>query len=388
MFSDSYLPILNGVSVSVDALVNELRHRGHSVHLYVPRCPNHQDSDPNTFRFQAVRTIWAPQYPLAIPPFYKMLLHFRKHQYDLIHTHTPFATGLVGLRWAESHELPIVSTYHTLYDRYAHYLRFFPLRYARFRVAKHTNFYYNSVNHVITPSEASLKWLRRHSVSTPVSIVPTGLRTRTFINRSEVRAELGIPRDQQIMLYVGRLAREKNLPLLFETAAKVFSARPTARLWLVGDGPYRERLTMQARELGVGDRVKFVGAVDREEVDRFYAAADLFVFPSVTETQGLVVQEAMSHGLPAVAVTGGGASASIQDHSNGFVVKDLPDPFADAILTILSNPDLRLSMSENAQITVKELGVPQMVDSILDVYGQVLTNRTEVTPMNRNYVVA
>jgi glycosyltransferase involved in cell wall biosynthesis len=317
-----------------------------------------------------------------------MLLHFRKHQYDLIHTHTPFATGLVGLRWAESHELPIVSTYHTLYDRYAHYLRFFPLRYARFRVAKHTNFYYNSVNHVITPSEASLKWLRRHSVSTPVSIVPTGLRTRTFINRSEVRAELGIPRDQQIMLYVGRLAREKNLPLLFETAAKVFSARPTARLWLVGDGPYRERLTMQARELGVGDRVKFVGAVDREEVDRFYAAADLFVFPSVTETQGLVVQEAMSHGLPAVAVTGGGASASIQDHSNGFVVKDLPDPFADAILTILSNPDLRLSMSENAQITVKELGVPQMVDSILDVYGQVLTNRTEVTPMNRNYVVA
>jgi 1,2-diacylglycerol 3-alpha-glucosyltransferase len=388
MFSDSYLPILNGVSVSVDALVSELRNRGHSVHLYAPKCPNHRDSDPNTFRFRAVRTIWAPQYPLAIPPFYGTLLRFRRHTYDLIHTHTPFATGLVGLRWAESHELPIVSTYHTLYDRYAHYLRFFPLRYARFRVAKHTNFYYNSVDHVITPSEASMKWLRRHSVSTDVSVIPTGLRRPTFVNRSEVRAEMQVPQHQQILLYVGRLAREKNLPLLFETASKVFAARPDARLWLVGEGPYRERCAELARKGGIGDRVKFVGAVARDEVDRYYAAADLFVFPSITETQGLVVQEAMSHGLPAVAVVGGGAGASIQDHFNGFVVKNLPDPFADAILQILADMPMRLRMGENAQAAMRNLGIPEMADSVLGVYQILLANRADHSKSARNYALA
>jgi 1,2-diacylglycerol 3-alpha-glucosyltransferase len=375
MFSDSSLPILNGVSISVDGLVSELRDRGHSVHLYVPRCPGHRDSDPNTYRFRAIRTIWAPNYPLAYPPYYRMLLRFRKHEYDLVHTHTPFGTGMVGLRWGESHELPIVSTYHTLYDRYAHYLRFFPLRYARFRIAKHTNFYYNAVNHVITPSDASLKWLRRHSVSTPVSVIPTGLRKHSFLNRSELRAEFQIPPDQQILLYVGRLANEKNLPMLFETAALVFAQRPSARLWLVGEGPFRGRLTDLARQLGIGDRVRFVGAVEREEVDRYYAAADLFVFPSITETQGLVVQEAMSHGLPSVAVGGGGASASIRDGQSGFVVKNVATSFAQAILTVLTDSGLQLSMALRAQDTVRGHGLPEMTDSVLRVYREVLEGK-------------
>jgi glycosyltransferase involved in cell wall biosynthesis len=375
MFSDSSLPILNGVSISVDGLVGELRNLGHSVHLYVPSHPNHRDSDPNTFRFRAVRTIWAPDYPLAIPPFYDKLLQFRKHQYDVIHTHTPFATGLVGLRWAESHEIPIVSTYHTLYDRYAHYLRFFPLRYARFRVAKHTNFYYNSVNHVITPSEASLKWLRRHSVTTPVSIIPTGLRRKTLFNRSEVRTELNVGLNHQILLFVGRLAKEKNLPLLFHTAATVFAKCPNAKLWLVGEGPYREHCTDLARQLKIGDRVRFFGAVPKEEVDRYYAAADLFVFPSITETQGLVVQEAMSHGLPAVAVAGGGASASIRDDFNGMVVKNTVEDFSEAIVAILSNREAHLQMSQNAQNSMLDLSLPKMAETVLSVYQEVLKAR-------------
>jgi 1,2-diacylglycerol 3-alpha-glucosyltransferase len=387
MFSDSSLPILNGVSISVDGLVNELRDRGHSVHLYAPHCPKHQDSDPNTYRFRAIRTIWAPSYPLAIPPFYGMLLRFRRHEYDIIHTHTPFAMGLVGLRWAESGEIPIVTTYHTLYDRYAHYLRFFPLRYARFRVAKHTNFYYNSVSHVITPSEASQKWLCRHSVTTPVSIIPTGLRKHTFFDRREIRAEFQITPDQQIMLYVGRLAREKNLPLLLETAAAVFSTRPMARLWLVGEGPFRETCNQLARQLGIGDRVKFIGAVPREEVDRFYSAADLFVFPSITETQGLVVQEAMSHGLPAVAVGGGGASAPILDGVNGYVVRNFAEPFAQAIIKILSDQELRFSMSDQAQRSVRTLGLPQMADSIASVYENVLRKGGVAKDSKRQYAL-
>src|SRR6476619_6417269 len=204
VFSDSFLPILNGVSVSIDALVSELRNRGHTEHVYTASSPFYKDPDPNTFRFPAIEVpIWK-QYPLAYPPFYGMLRKFRRSSYDLIHTHTPFTIGFVGLRWAESHGLPIISTYHTLYDRYAHYIRFFPRRYIRFKIAKHTNFYYNSVDHVITPSEASMKWLSRHSVSTDITVIPTAAPSGRMMDRAEVRRSLEIAPDQKVLLYVGR----------------------------------------------------------------------------------------------------------------------------------------------------------------------------------------
>jgi 1,2-diacylglycerol 3-alpha-glucosyltransferase len=376
MFSDSALPILNGVSISVDTLVHELRNQGHSVHLYAPRCPRHKDSDPNTFRFRAIGTPWDPNYPIPFPPYYRSLHQFRKHEYDLVHTHTPFVTGLVGLRWAESHELPIVSTYHTLYDRYAHYLKWSPRRYVRFRIAKHTNFYYNRVDHVVTPSVAAYKWLRRHSVSTPISVIPTGLRGRGFHHRSEVRQELGIPPEQQVMLYVGRLAKEKNLKVLLEMASLVMRSAPAARLWLVGDGPFRTECTALARRLGIGDRVRFVGFVPRAEVDRYYAAADLFVFSSITETQGLVVQEALSHGVPAIAVTGGGACAGIIGGQNGFIVRNDALPFAEAVLRVLEDHDLHDRLGENAARSVRDLGVGRMAEQMQQVYQTVLEKKS------------
>lgn len=377
MFSDSALPILNGVSISVDALIRELRDRGHSVHLYAPRIPGHRDEDPNTFRSRAIRSPWAPQYPLPIPPFYRTLRQFRRHEYDLVHTHTPFLLGMVGLRWAESHDLPIVATYHTLYDRYAHYLAAFPRRYARFRIAKHTNFYYNSMDAVITPSEASHKWLRRHSVTRPITVVPTGTPRRAFLDRAECRGALGLPPDLRTMLYVGRLAREKNLGVLFEMAARAFAVEPSLRLLLVGDGPYRAECARAARQLGIGDRVRFVGYVPRAEVDRYYAAADLFVFPSITETQGLVVQEAMAYGLPAVAAVGGGASAGIEHGVNGFAVRNDPDDFARAVLRVFADESLHSSMSAAALRSVRGRSLDEMAERILEVYQGALRARSQ-----------
>ena len=383
MFSDSALPVLNGVSISVDALIRELRDRGHSVHLYAPRIPGHRDEDPNTFRCRAINTPWAAEYPLAIPPFYRSLRRFRRSTYDLVHTHTPFSMGMVGLRWAESHELPIVSTYHTLYDRYAHYLAAFPRRYARFRIAKHTNFYYNSVDSVITPSEVSMKWLRRHSVTKPIAVVPTGAPRRSFLNRAECRAGLGLPPDLRVMLYVGRLAREKNLNALFEAAARCFAVDRSLRLFVVGNGPYQAECAEAARRLGIGDRVRFFGFVPRAEVDRYYAAADLFVFPSITETQGLVVQEAMSYGLPAVAIAGGGASAGIEPGVNGLVVRNDPDEFAKGVLRVFADDALHASMSAAAARSVRGHGLDEMTEGILEVYRDAIRSRGEEARSDR-----
>jgi 1,2-diacylglycerol 3-alpha-glucosyltransferase len=379
VFSDSFLPILNGVSISIDSLVTELRNRGHSIHIYTASSPTYKDPDPNTYRFNAIETPVARDYPLAIPPFYSMLKRFRRHSYDLIHTHTPFTIGFVGLRWAESHDLPIVSTYHTLYDRYAHYIPLLPKRYLRFKIAKHTNFYYNNVDHVITPSEAAMKWLRRHSVTTGISVIPTGAPRRQLMDRSEVRNALGIPPGQRILLYVGRLAREKNMAVLFEMAAIAFQRDPSIRLWLVGDGPYRNECAAMVRELGIGDRVKFVGFVPRPEVDQYYEAADLFVFSSITETQGLVVQEAMAYGVPAVAVAGGGASEGIVEGENGFTVRNDPGAFAERVISTIGEDDLMAKLGEGASHCVRMHGAAEMTDKVLDVYGRVLSRAPEKT---------
>lgn len=383
IFSDSALPIINGVSVSIDVLVSELRRRGHSVHIFTAQHPGFQDPDANTYRFRAIETPFAPGYPIAFPPYYRMLQKFRRQSFDVVHTHTPFLIGMAGLRWAESHGLPVVSTYHTLYDRYAHYFRILPRRYVRFRIAKHTNFYYNSVDHVISPSEASKKWLMRHSVSTPITVIPTASMPGPYYDRMETRRSLGMDADAKVLLYVGRLAKEKNLETLLAATAIAMHADASLGLWLVGDGPHRSECVACVRQLGIGDRVRFVGFVDRSAVSRYYTAADLFVFASITETQGLVIQEAMQAGLPAIAVFGGGAGTAIQDGVNGFVVKNEPQMFADALLKVLNDDNLHACLSSGARQTSRSWGIPQMCDAVTDIYQDVVNRRRLVQPNDK-----
>ena len=368
IFSDSVWPVVNGVSISIQLLVDELRNQGHSVHIFAPRFSGYRETDPNTIRFRALETPWSKGHPIAYPPYWRKLRRFRQQEFDVIHTHTPFMLGFVGLRWAESHQIPIVATYHTLYDRYAHYMSAFPRRYIRFRIAKHTNFYYNSVNQVITPSEIAKRWLLRHGVETPITVIPTGSPKRQLIPRAEARQQLGIPPDQRILLYVGRIAQEKNLETLLGMAQRVTEAEKNARLWLVGDGPYREEILQFAAKRGIGDKVKFVGSVPRGEVDKYYAAADLFTFASVTETQGLVLNEAMQYGIPAVAVDGGGATEAIVPGENGFATKNDETSLADQVLTILRDDKLYAHLCAGAERSAKLNTTEIMCERVLAVY--------------------
>lgn len=374
LFSDSALPVLNGVSVSIDCLVRELRSRGHGVHVFTSAYPGHRDDDPNTHRFRSIHTPWTTDYPLAVPPFYSKLREFRRHKFDLVHTHTPFTVGFVGLRWAESHEIPVVSTYHTHYDKYAYYMPLAPKRYLRYKIAKHMNFYYNRVGQVVTPSEASQRWLMRHSVKTPITVIPTGVPAPRMVDRAHVRSELGFKPGVRVVLYAGRIAREKNIGLLLDAFALARRSLPSLEFMLVGDGPARGEFVALARKLGVGDHVRFVGAVKRHLVDDYYAASDLFVFSSMTETQGLVVMEAMNYGLPAIVVQGGGASEAVHDGVNGFTVRNEPAAFAEAVLGVLADDGLYATLSEGARKTARSFSVPATTDRIVEVYDRALAS--------------
>lgn len=381
LFTDSALPILNGVSVSIDALVRELRDRGHSVHIFTAAHFRYKDPDPNTHRFFAAETPWTKGYPLAFPPFYPMLVRvFRRHEFDIIHTHSPFTIGFVGLRWGQSHGLPVVSTYHTLYDKYTHYIPFFPKSFLRYKLAKHTNFYYNSVDQVIVPSVAAQRWLQRHNVKKPIHVIPTGIPQPRPHSRPDARERLGVGPDRQMLLYVGRVAREKNMDTLLRAVALAFAKNPRLVFFVVGDGPMRDECVSLASRLGIGDRVRFVGFVPREQVDEYYAAADLFVFASVTETQGLVVGEAMSHGLPAVLVNGGGAAAAVRDGVNGLVVRNDAEALAEKLLEVTADPDLYARLSREAHQSVRAFATHDMTEKVLGVYARTLGWVNEPTP--------
>lgn len=379
VFSDSVLPVLNGVSVSIDSLIGSLRDRGHSVTVYTSRFRGHSDPDPNFRRFLSVRSPWTGDYPLAVPPFYAWFREFEQRNFDLVHTHTPFTVGMVGLRWAQTLDLPVVSTYHTRYDKYAHYVPFFPRPYVRYKVAKHTHFYYNSVGLVACPSQPTLRWLRRHSVHTPAEIVPTGIPLPKAIERQAARRELGVGENHCVGLYCGRIAIEKNIEVVLRATAEVVADHPDFRLWLVGDGPARNHYTAMARALQIGDRVRFWGGVPRSEVDQFYAAADVFTFGSMTETQGLVVAEAMSYRLPTVVVGGGGASAAVLEGETGFIVENDALRMADRITTLVRNRDLRGRMGGRAKAHAETMTTSAMADRMLDAYRRLLSldGRTE-----------
>ncbi|GMV37162.1 MAG: glycosyl transferase [Fimbriimonadales bacterium] len=379
IFSDSYLPVLNGVSVSVHTLVAGLRERGHRVWVFAPAFPGHGDADADVVRFPSVLTPWAKNYPLARPPFRATLRQFRELPIEIVHTHTPFTVGFCGLRWAESAGLPILSTYHTLYDRYVHYVPFLTRRYVAYKVAKHTRYYYGRVTRVITPSRAAAEVLRHHGVTTPIEIIRTGIPTAEPVPKADARARLGIPRDETMLLYVGRLAIEKNLGLLLECLRRWRITVPNCRLRLVGDGPGRPALESRAAELGVRERLTVHGQAGHDEVLVYMAAADLFVFPSTSETQGLVIGEAQSMGLPAVAVRGGGAPETIEHGVDGMVVADDPQEFAQAVEAILCNPALRATMSDNALRSPARISPEEYVSRIERSYEEVLGARQQET---------
>jgi glycosyltransferase involved in cell wall biosynthesis len=247
-------------------------------------------------------------------------------------------------------------------------------------MAKHTNFYYNNVAHVITPSDASLRWLRRHAVDTPVSIIPTGSPRGPVLDRSETRRALGIAPEARVLLYVGRMAPEKNLGTLIEMTRLAIQADPSVRLILVGDGPFRSECRALVRKAGIGDWVRFEGFVVRKDVDQYYAAADLFVFPSISETQGLVIQEAMMYGLPAVAVIGGGASDGIEEGVNGLIVRNDPQAFADAVLSVLHSESLAARLADGANRASRDRSVGAMTDRVLNVYDEAIGNYERVAP--------
>jgi 1,2-diacylglycerol 3-alpha-glucosyltransferase len=352
IFSDSYRPVINGAAVAVGLLAEELRRR-HEVTIFAPAHPEVRGPEVGVERTPSYRLPRAPDYPIAFPLSPRIARRFALGAFDLVHTHSPFTLGQVGRWLARRHGLPLVTTYHTLYTEYLHYARPIPGAWLRPHVIALARGYCNGCAAVVVPTAPIQEVLQGYGVTAPIEVIPTGaVITAGAEDAGYLRNRYELPTDTVILLFAGRLAPEKNLPLLLRAFADL-RARGAHRthLFIAGGGPSEEALRRLAVELGIGVAVTFAGFLPRAELIRCYAGADLFAFPSTTDTQGLVILEAKSAGLPVVSVDAYGPAAVVRDGVDGFLVPDDPAPkrFADALMHLISDPKLRRRMGERAR---------------------------------------
>ena len=374
IFTNNYLPMRGGVTSSVETLSGELRALGHRVWIFAPRFPVPSDDRPEVFRFPSLPALTYPEFSLALPWSRRLARTIEGLDLDIFHAQHPFLLGGTARRLARRLGRPLVFTYHTHYEKYAHYV---PLRRSlveRLAVSVSARFA-NRSDLVIAPSAAVRALLWRRGVTAPIEVVPTGVRLQLFCPGDQARARvaLGLSPTDPILLYVGRLDREKSVELLLDAFPLVMEALPRARLLLVGQGTEAAKLRARARATPAGERVSFVGIKPREALPDCYRAADLFCFASQTETQGLALAEAHACGLPAVAVGAPGVEEVVRDGETGLLVKPDPRALAEAAIGLLLDPARRRSMGDRArEVASQQFGAERQARLIAALYARVL----------------
>lgn len=371
IFTDSYKPYTSGVVTSISTFKQELIRMGHDVYIFAPSYPNYDEVEDRVYRFYSFPSPTNPDYTLAIPVHPGMNLLVKKIDLDLIHVHSPFTMGRVGLHYARRYRLPLVFTYHTMYDQYMHYV---PVAQdlAKEVTIKYSNNFCNQCDHIIAPGTEVKEMLTRHDVRTPISVIPTGVPMEKFTggDASWLNRNFNIPLSNKVLLFVGRLSKEKNLEFLINAFAKVKANIPTSTLVLTAQGPLEAQLKKMVLQMGLSLEadVVFTGALPFESLVNVYYSADLFVFSSVTETQGLVLIEAMAAGLPVVAVRANGVNDMVNDNVEGILTDCNQDEFAQAICRVLNDDSMYRRFKLNARMKAESLSSTNMAQKLEDIY--------------------
>jgi glycosyltransferase involved in cell wall biosynthesis len=344
--SDVYFPRVNGVSSSIQTFRRELERRGHETTLVAPAYPQPDSGGERVVRVGSRAVPFDPE---------DRAMHWRAlnaavcsldaEPFDLVHVQTPFLAHYAGVRVARRRGLPVVATYHTLFEEYLyHYVPLVPRGLMRAAARRISRTQCDALDAVVVPSVAMRDTLERYGVRTPVEIVPTGIPLPEFSvgDGAAFRAEHGIAPSRPLLVYVGRVAFEKNIEFLLRMLVVVHRSVPETLLVVCGEGPAEARLARLARELGIAAAVRFVGYLDRAtRLLDCYRAADAFVFASRTETQGLVLLEAMALGVPVVSTAVMGTRDIVEPGRGAMVAADDEADFAACVTRVLRDPLLR-----------------------------------------------
>ena len=355
--SDVYFPLVNGVSTSIRTFVAQLQSLGHTVDLIAPEYGLATADEAWIMRMPARSIYFDPEDKLMkYSAVLKRLPELREANYDLIHIHTPFVAHYAGIKLAKLLDIPCVETYHTFFEDYLHhYLPVIPKSLAKGLARLISKKQCNALGAMVAPSQPMLDVLRTYGISTQAEVIPTGLQAHSFAEADGVafRAKYGIAQNRPMLLYVGRVAFEKNINFLLEMTKVLIVKQSDALLVVTGEGPAEASLRKQAKELKLDDNIKFIGYLDRNtELNACYKSADIFVFSSKSETQGLVLLEAMAQATPVVSIAELGTKSLLIEGEGVLISSENTTEFADKVDYLLSNEKIRLALGAKAKAYV------------------------------------
>lgn len=358
IFTNNYLPNPYGVSMSIESFRRELEKNGHTVYVFAPEFKGFVDENKNVFRYPAIDfTFRGVRYPVAIPFSYNLSRILKKLEIDVVHAQHPNLLGWQAKRWAKKKKVPLIFTWHTLYDQYAHFAPFIPSKVASWwSIANAVNFA-NKSEQVIVPTPAVKNIIQNWGVTNKnITAIASGVDEGLYQNldRTEIRKKYQITDDETLLFLVSRLTNEKNVHFLFDAIIPALKQNSKVKFLVVGGGSERESLEKQAEENGLEKQIFFAGIIPATNIKNYYAAGDIFVHASKSETQGMILTEALYMGLPTVAVRASGASDLVGNFVTGVLVEEDKEKFAAAVEKLIADKDLREKYSLNAKRIARE----------------------------------
>lgn len=380
MVTNTFTPHVGGVARSVSTFTEEFRRRGHRVLVVAPTFPGHPAEEADVVRVRALQKFNGSDFSVVLAPSRRLTRAVDAFSPDIVHSHHPFLLGSTAMRLARRHGAPLVFTHHTFFERYTHYVRPDSAALKRFAVRLATN-YANLSAEIFAPSKGVAAILAERQVRTPIRVVPTGIPVAGYRggDGAAFRRGIGLPEGAMVVGTVGRLAEEKNLGFLARALARFLAAHPAAFGLIVGEGPSRGAMAETFARAGVGGRVRFAGILEGAELVSAYKAMDVFAFSSLSETQGLVLAEAMAAGVPVVALEATGVNDLLCDGENGRLLPAADEAaFAAALAEIAESPPARRERFRAAALaTGRAFGIDRAADLALAAYAELLTKPAE-----------
>lgn len=377
MISDVYFPRVNGVSTSIATFRQHLARLGHRVDLLAPDYGRPEAAEPGIVRIPARGVPFDPEdRRMRFGALLKAAVSLATTGYDLIHIQTPFVAHYAGLRLARRWRLPVVASYHTFFEEYLYnYVPFLPRAQMRALARSFSRRQCNALDGVLVPSTPMLERLRHYGVATPTIVLPTGIERRAFAggDGSRFRARHGIGPQRPVLLFVGRVAHEKKIGFLLKVVAQVRHAVPDVLLLIAGEGPALGALRREVRAAGLEQHVALVGYLSRrQDLQDCYRAGDVFVFASRTETQGLVLLEAMACGLAVVSTAVMGTADVLTGTRGAVVAPEEVDGFAQRVVLLLRDARLRRRLGQAARDDVERWSASRLGMELAQFYARLV----------------
>jgi glycosyltransferase involved in cell wall biosynthesis len=390
MISDVYFPRVNGVSTSIATFRRALAEQGHSVCLVAPDYGSRTTDEDGIIRIPSRRVWFDPEdRMMQTGAILRLEESLRSRDFDVLHIQTPFIAHRAGMKLARRLNIPAVETCHTYFEEYLyHYVPFLPRCLMKAAARHFTREQCNRLDALIVPSRAMQAVLGNYGVRIPATVIPTGLEPQNYgsYSKHSFREQHGIPPGRPVMIHVGRVAHEKNIPFLLDVLNEVRDVIPAALLVIAGEGPARRSLRRKVAETELGDNTLFIDYLPRgPALWECYRSGDVFVFASATETQGLVLLEAMALGVPVVSTAYLGTQDILAADRGALVSDGTLSDFTEKVCTVLGRTGLRERLGQEARDYALEWSADAMALRLAGFYADVARGRKSARlPAGRN----